>query len=78
VKFTSCFLHTRTRSDRAIIREEWIRDVLENPEKREIQSDGRIRLWKRIPGMDNRVLRIILLEDQITVHNAFFDRNSKL
>jgi hypothetical protein len=51
---------------------------LENPEKREIQSDGRIRLWKRIPGMDNRVLRIILLEDQITVHNAFFDRNSKL
>lgn len=78
MKFTSYFLHTRTRPDRAIIRDEWIRDVLEKPEKREIQSDGRIRLWSRIPGMDNRVLRIIVLEDQITVHNAFFDRNAKL
>jgi len=78
VKFTSYFLHTRTRPDRAIIRDEWIREVLVKPEKREIQSDGRIRLWRRIPEMDNRVLRIIVLEDQITVHNAFFDRNAKL
>lgn len=52
--------------------------MLEKPEKSQVQSDGRIRLWGRIPEMDNRVLRLIVLEDQITVHNAFFDRNEKL
>ena len=78
MKFTSYFLHTRIRPDRAIIRDEWIRNVLEKPEKSQVQSDGRIRLWGRIPEMDNRVLRLIVLEDQITVHNAFFDRNEKL
>ena len=78
MKFTAYFLHTRSRPDRAIIRDEWIREVVENPEKSEVQSDGRIRLWRRIPMMDNRVLRIILLEDKIKVHNAFFDRGAKL
>jgi hypothetical protein len=29
------------------------------------------------PEMENRILRVILLEDGETVHNAFFDRNFK-
>jgi len=78
MKFTAYFLHTKTRPDRAIIQDEWIACVIENPEKSQLQTDGRIRLWRRIPEMDNRVLRVILLEDKITVHNAFFDRNVKL
>ncbi len=78
MKFTAYFLHTRTRPDRAITRDEWLREVLEKPEKSQVQSDGRIRLWRRIPEMDNRVLRIIVLEDKVTVHNALFDRNAKL
>jgi hypothetical protein len=45
--------------------------------REEIQADGRIRRWGRIAEMDNRVLRVILLEDGETVHNAFFDRNFK-
>ena len=61
-----------------MIRDEWIRDVLENPEESQVQSDGRIRLWRRIPEMDNRALRVIVLEDKVTVHNAFFDRNAKI
>ena len=77
MKFTSYFLHTRIRPDRVIIRDDWIREVMENPEKSEVQSDGRIRLWRRIPEMDNRVLRVIVLEYKTTVHNAFFDRNAK-
>jgi hypothetical protein len=43
----------------------------------EIQTDGRIRRWARIPDMENRVLRVILMEEGETVHNAFFDRNFK-
>ena len=42
--------------------------------KERVQSDGRIRRWIRIPEMENRALRVVLLEDGETVHNAFFDR----
>ena len=38
---------------------------------------GFIRRWARIAEMENRALRVILLEDGETVHNAFFDRNFK-
>jgi hypothetical protein len=42
--------------------------------KVEKQSDGRIRKWGYISEVD-KYLRVILLEDGETVHNAFFDRN---
>jgi hypothetical protein len=67
----------KLRSDRAIIRDEWIERVINFPEAREVQEDGRVRLWARISEMDNRFLRVILLDDNETVHNAFFDRRFK-
>ena len=78
MKFTQYFLHTRNRPDRAIIQDEWIRFVLQRPEKTAVQDDGRLRFWAKIPEMDNRVLRVIVLEDGTTIHNAFFDRTTKL
>jgi DNA-binding transcriptional regulator of glucitol operon len=78
MKYTQYFLSTRHRVDRAMIRESWIQLTITQPEKREIQADGRVRCWRRIAEMDNRVLRVILLEDEQTVHNAFFDRNASL
>jgi len=42
----------------------------------EVQSDRRIRKWKFIEEV-GRYLRVILLEDGGTVHNAFFDRDFK-
>jgi len=48
--------------------------VVRNPEVEQIQEDGRIRRWSRIPEMQNRYLRVVLLPDGETVHNAFFDR----
>jgi hypothetical protein len=77
VKTTQYFEYTRKRPDRSQIREEWIQSVIDRPVKVEIQSDGRIRKWARIPEAD-RYLRVILLEDGQTVHNAFFDRSYKL
>jgi hypothetical protein len=50
---------------------------MEAPEAKSIQGDGRIRLWGRIPEMGGRYLRVILLPDGETVHNAFFDRRFK-
>lgn len=74
MKMTMYFATTRQRQDRIIIRDEWIRYVIQHPEREEIQDDGRIRRWARIAAMDNRYLRVILLPDGETVHNAFFDR----
>lgn len=50
---------------------------MRSPEARHVQSDGRIRLWKRIPEAEGRWLRVLLLQDGETVHNAFFDRRFK-
>lgn len=76
MKTTQSFDYTRKRPDRAQIKEDWIKEVIENPEKVEIQSDGRIRKWARISEV-GKYLRVILLEDGETVHNAFFDRSYK-
>jgi biotin-(acetyl-CoA carboxylase) ligase len=76
VKTTQYFEHVRKRPDRATIRDEWISHVMHHPKRTEVQSDGRIRKWARIAEVD-KVLRIILLEDGETVHNAFFDRSFK-
>ncbi len=67
----------RERPDRAMIKMEWIQQVIDRPEKEIIQGDGRIRRWARIKEMDGRVLRVILLPDGETAHNAFFDRDFK-
>jgi hypothetical protein len=77
MKTTQYFQYTHQRPDRALILDEWIERVIQAPLREEIQSDGRIRRWARIVEMGNRVLRVILLEDGETVHNAFFDRNFK-
>ena len=76
MKTTRYFEYTRERPDRAQIKKEWIKYVIENPDKTEIQSDGRIRKWAKIQTVD-KYLRVILLDDGETVHNAFFDRSFK-
>jgi hypothetical protein len=76
MKTTQYFDYTRIRQDRAQIKEDWIKLVIEKPEKIEIQSDGRIRKWIKISEA-GKYLRVILLEDGETVHNAFFDRSYK-
>ena len=65
----------KTRTDRSFIKDEWIQHVIDNPIHREVQEDERIRLWSKVPEMSDRYLRVILLKDNETVHNAFFDRN---
>ncbi|MCK4341448.1 MAG: hypothetical protein KAY37_06985 [Phycisphaerae bacterium] len=75
MKFTKYFEEMRRRPDRAMIRMEWIQQVIENPEKEAIQQDGRIRRWAPIEEMEGRHLRVVLLPDGETVHNAFFDRS---
>jgi hypothetical protein len=77
VKTTKYFQATRIRPDRETIKDEWIAHVIRHPEKEHTQTDGRIRRWARIEEMEGRYLRVILLPDGETVHNAFFDRGYK-
>jgi hypothetical protein len=74
VKTTAYFDAIRLRPDRSIIEEEWIERAIRTPLREDLQADGRIRRWARVPEMENRYLRVILLADGETVHNAFFDR----
>ena len=76
MKFTVYFLYTQRRPDRASIRMEWIQEAIDNPIRTEIQADGRIKKWTKV-AKDDKFLRVILLEDGETVHNAFFDRRFK-
>lgn len=74
MKFIQYFRAMRLRPDRAMIKIEWIQHVIEHPIKEVIQQDGRIRCWAPIDEMNGKYLRVILLPDGETVHNAFFDR----
>lgn len=76
MKFTQYFLHIQQRPDRAKIKIEWIEETINDPIYIEVQVDGRIRKWKKIDE-EGKFLRIILLPDGKTVHNAFFDRGFK-
>ena len=62
---------------RPYIRPEWRERVIQQPLKKEVQPDGRIRYWGYIPEL-GRYLRVVTLADGETVHNAFPDRNFKL
>lgn len=53
------------------------RKVIENPFRKEIQESGRIRYWGKIEELGGRYLRVVTLDDGITIHNAFIDRGFK-
>jgi len=76
MKFTNYFHYMKKRPDRSKIKDAWIKDTIHNPVKTELQSDGRIRKWSKIKS-EGKYLRVIMLEDGETIHNAFFDRNFK-
>ncbi len=56
---------------------ELCRRVIQDPIKKEIQPDERIRFWAKVEDLENRYLRVVTLEDGFTIHNAFIDRGFK-
>jgi hypothetical protein len=76
-KTTRYFQATRERADRQPIALDWIARVVAQPEHEATQADGRIRRWASVPEAGGRMLRVVLLADGQTVHNAFFDRSFK-
>ena len=81
-RFTDYFENEVLRK-RPYLKKEWCIRVIENPVKTELQEHNRYRFWAAIEELDGRILRVVTLEDKITIHNAFrlyigiVDRNAK-
>jgi hypothetical protein len=75
---TTRYFEEQVLRKRPYILRRWCQEVLAAPLRREVQSDGRIRLWGKVTAAGEgrpRFLRVVTLADGETVHNAFFDRN---
>ncbi len=75
-KYTKYFENEVLRK-RPYIKKEWCIKIIENPLKMEEQDGNRFRFWGRIEEFDNKIVRVITLEDKLTIHNAFPDRGFK-
>ncbi len=75
-KFTLYFENEVMRK-RSYIKKKWCIRVIENPIKMERQEFNRYRFWAAIEELDGRFLRVVTLDDKLTIHNAFPDRSFK-
>jgi hypothetical protein len=76
MKTTAYFRHVRQRQDRVRIQDVWIERAIREAVSERVQEDGRVQRWVYI-SEERRYLRVVLLADRQTVHNAFFDRGFK-
>ncbi len=74
--FTEYFENEVLRK-RPYLKKEWCIYVLENAVRSEPQEHNRYRFWAAISELGDRYLRVVTLEDKVTVHNAFPDRRFK-
>lgn len=75
-RFTEYFENEVLRK-RPYLRKEWCIRAIEQPLRVESQEQNRVRFWVEVPELDGRYLRVITLEDRVTIHNAFPDRRFK-
>ena len=47
--------------------------VVEAPIRVERQETNRFRFWRAAPELEGKFVRVITLEDKVTIHNAFLD-----
>jgi hypothetical protein len=75
-RFTEYFENEVLRK-RPYLKREWCTRVLDAPIRSEPQEGNRFRFWALCPELENRYLRVVTLEDKVTIHNAFPDRGFK-
>ena len=71
-------LKMRVYASDPICKKEWCVQVIKRPLRFEQQEDNRFRFWGKIEEHEGKILRVITLEDQETIRNAFFDRRFKI
>jgi hypothetical protein len=75
-KFTPYF-EIEVLRKRPYIVKNWCIQVIKNPLRVEHQENNRFRFWGTVDELDGKILRVVTLEDKITIHNAFPDRGFK-
>ena len=75
-RFTEYFENEVLRK-RSYLKKEWCIRVVKNPIHEERQENNRFRFWGICLELDGRYLRVITLQDKVTIHNAFPDRGFK-
>ena len=71
---TTRYFEEQVLVKRPYIEREWCQRAIQQPARKKIQADGRIRHWIYIAEL-SKYLRVVTLEDGETIHNAFPDRN---
>jgi hypothetical protein len=74
--FTNYFEREVLRK-RPYLKKEWCVYVLENAVRSEPKEHNRDRFWAAISELEGRYLRVVTLDDRVTIHNAFPDRDFK-
>jgi hypothetical protein len=69
------YFETKVLAKRPYLRKEWCEYAIENAVRSEAQEHNRYRFWAPIEGLEGRYLRVVTLEDKVTIHNAFPDRD---
>jgi hypothetical protein len=75
-RFTEYF-ETQVLRKRPYLKKEWCIRVIEESIRSEPQENNRYRFWASVPELDGRYLRVVTLDDKVTIHNAFPDRGFK-
>ena len=75
-RFTEYF-ETDVLRKRPYLRKEWCMRVVDQPLRSEPQEHNRFRFWAEVPELGGKVLRVVTLEDKLTIHNAFPNRGFK-
>lgn len=75
-KFTAYFEREVLRK-RPYLKRSWCVYTIENAVRIDRQERNRFRFWAAIQELDHRYLRVVTLEDRVTIHNAFPDRGFK-
>ena len=75
-KFTDYF-EAEVLRKRPYIQKIWCVYVIKHAVRSEQQERNRYRFWAAVSELEGRYLRVITLEDRVTIHNAFPDRRFK-
>lgn len=68
------YFETQVLRKRPYLTREICVSVVLNPLRSEPQEHNRYRFWAAVPELGGRYLRVITLQDKVTIHNAFPDR----
>ena len=72
-KYTAYF-ENEVLKKRPYLKKKWCEYTINNAVKVKRQEKNRYKFWAKISELEGKYLRVITLNDRITIHNAFPDR----